>query len=333
MGQTLRLPFAMEEKLCISNDIPRQTLLLPPSDLLQSSLEQILNTLPPRESYNDEQACGFFMGYTGLAFLFFQISALSPDRQILGHDLTYWSKRYMEGERNGSESFTINKEQGCGLLNEKLCFEAWKACLSKEHNDVLAFLSNMPEVLGLYSTEKEDPYETELLYGRAGVLYLLRMLRHHIPSSASSLEKHIAQLAKKIMDTDSDGKGNWEWNGDRVYGPPHGDIGIITQLVLTLPSLAPKLAGKVEELLDLQGLDGNWPSSRDNMGTKKGWQRVQYCHGAPGFVYALQTLRPFYPELHDRIDQAVARGRETTWSRGLLVKEPNLCHGILGNAL
>ena len=135
------------------------------------------------------------------------------------------------------------------------------------------------------------------------------------------------------MGADSDGMGNWEFYGDRFYGPPHGDIDIITQLVLTLPSLAPKLSGKVEELLSLQGPDGNWPSSRDTMEAKKGWERVQYCHGAPGFVCALQTLRPFYPELHDRIDQAIARGRETTWSRGLLTKEPNLCHGILGNAL
>lgn len=205
--------------------------------------------------------------------------------------------------------------------------------MSKEHTDVLAFLSNMPKVLGPYSTEQGNPYENELLYGRTGVLYLLRMLRRWGPNSASSLEEPIAQLAGKIMGTDSDGMGNWEFNGDRVYGPPHGDIGIITQLVLTLPSLAPKLSGKVEELLSLQGPDGNWPSSRDKMEVKKGWERVQYCHGAPGFVCALQTLRPFYPELHDRIDQAVAQGRETTWSRGLLTKEPNLCHGILGNAL
>ncbi|KFY17338.1 hypothetical protein V492_00748 [Pseudogymnoascus sp. VKM F-4246] len=321
----------MDDKLCLPNDIPAQSLQSPPSELLQSSLEQIIQTLPPKDSYDDEQACGFFMGYTGIAFLLFQISALRPSLEILGHDLIYWTKRYMEGKRD-ADSFTINKELGCGLLNEKLCFQALQACLSKEHSDVLNFLGNMPEVLGPYSAEKGDPYETELLYGRTGVLYLLRMLRRWAPNSESSLEEPIAQLVEKIMGMNSDGKGNWEWNGDRIYGPPHGDIGIITQLVLTLPSLAPKLAGKVEELLGLQGPDGNWPSSRNRMDTTKGWERVQYCHGAPGFVCALQTLRPFYPEFHDRIDQAIARGRETTWSRGLLTKEPNLCHGILGNA-
>ncbi|OBT65758.1 hypothetical protein VE03_03275 [Pseudogymnoascus sp. 23342-1-I1] len=317
----------MEEKLCIPNDIPTQTPPSSPSELLRSPLEQILKTFPPKNSYSDEQASGFFMGYTGLAFLLFQISAVRPGLEILGHDLTYWAKRYMEGERNGIDCFTVDREQGC----EQLCFQALKAYLSKEHSNVLPFLPNMLKVLRPYPTEEGDPYETELLYGRTGALYLLRMLRNWVPSSASSLEDPIAQLAGKIMDTDNDGKGNWEFHGDRVYGPPHGDIGIITQLVLTLPSLAPKLSRKVEELLDLQGPDGNWPSSRDKTELKKGWERVQYCHGAPGFVCALQTLRPFYPELHERIDQAVARGRETTWDRGLLTKEPNLCHGILGN--
>ena len=109
------------------------------------------------------------MGYTGLAFLLFQISALRPGLEILGHDLTYWTKRYMEGERNGVGCFTVDKEQGRGLLNEQLCFQALKACMSKEHTDVLAFLSNMPKVLGPYSTEQGDSYETELLYGRTGV--------------------------------------------------------------------------------------------------------------------------------------------------------------------
>jgi len=35
----------------------------------------------------------------------------------------------------------------------------------------------------------------------------------------------------------------------------------------------------------------------------------------------------------DKIDSSIALGRECIWSRGLLKKDPNLCHGIAGNAL
>lgn len=37
---------------------------------------------------------------------------------------------------------------------------------------------------------------------------------------------------------------------------------------------------------------------------------VQLCHGAAGFLYSLVALRPHFPALQDRIDQAIAKGRE-----------------------
>ena len=60
---------------------------------------------------------------------------------------------------------------------------------------------------------------------------------------------------------------------------------------------------------------------------------VQWCHGAPGFAYSLQALRPYFPQLQGRIDVAVAEAQELVWKQGLLTKEPSLCHGIFGNAL
>jgi hypothetical protein len=60
---------------------------------------------------------------------------------------------------------------------------------------------------------------------------------------------------------------------------------------------------------------------------------VQVCHGAPGIVISLLAVRPHFPRLHERIDRAVARGQRAVKERGLLTKEPCLCHGISGNAL
>jgi hypothetical protein len=61
---------------------------------------------------------------------------------------------------------------------------------------------------------------------------------------------------------------------------------------------------------------------------------IQFCHGAPGFMISLLAIRPYFePALQARIDSAVQRGRKLTWNKGLLTKEPNVCHGITGNAL
>jgi hypothetical protein len=49
---------------------------------------------------------------------------------------------------------------------------------------------------------------------------------------------------------------------------------------------------------------------------------------------SLSAIRPYFiAHLQARIDDAVERGREMTWERGLLTKGSNICHGIIGNAL
>jgi len=60
---------------------------------------------------------------------------------------------------------------------------------------------------------------------------------------------------------------------------------------------------------------------------------IHFCHGAPGFVVSLVAIRTYFPILQPRIDVAIKRGRKLIWERGLLTKEPNICHGITGNAL
>ena len=60
---------------------------------------------------------------------------------------------------------------------------------------------------------------------------------------------------------------------------------------------------------------------------------MQFCHGAPGVVSSLVSMRTHFPALETRIDEAVRRGREAIRERGLLTKLPCLCHGISGNAL
>jgi hypothetical protein len=50
-------------------------------------------------------------------------------------------------------------------------------------------------------------------------------------------------------------------------------------------------------------------------------------------VRSLLPLRPFFRSLADKIEQAMKKARYPIWTKGLLLKEPNLCQGIVGNVL
>lgn len=57
------------------------------------------------------------------------------------------------------------------------------------------------------------------------------------------------------------------------------------------------------------------------------------------FIISLSSLHPHFlsqagsAPLISRIDQAVESARICTYERGLLIKQPCLCHGAVGNAL
>ena len=116
----------------------------------------------------------------------------------------------------------------------------------------------------------------------------------------------------------------------------HGSIGIISQIVLCSPKYASRLEGNLIEHLDAQCDNGNWHCRSDKPDFADNPESVYYtqiCHGAPGFVLSLIRLRQHFPNLQSRIDGAIKLARQCIWKDGLLKKEPNLCHGITGNAL
>lgn len=113
----------------------------------------------------------------------------------------------------------------------------------------------------------------------------------------------------------------------------------------TLPTLSPEqtdvMTRVLHDVLGTQYASGNFPSSlpashRDEL--------VQFCHGSPGAALCLSTIRPWVESLGGsssssssslaaQLDRALRLAQEDTWARGLLRKDPSLCHGIAGNAL
>jgi hypothetical protein len=69
----------------------------------------------------------------------------------------------------------------------------------------------------------------------------------------------------------------------------------------------------------MQRVTGLWWRAR-----RSAIRLVQFCHGPLGFVVSLLAIRPHFPNMQTQIDEAIGIG--------LLTKEPNIYHGITGNA-
>lgn len=207
-------------------------------------------------------------------------------------------------------------------MDDILCLLAIGAASSKDKDLAADFCDYSGDVL-------DEGSENELLYGRAGYLYLLRLIKASFGDDPKTLQL-LTDTQDDVIDAILDTPRPWKWHGKVYIGAVHGAVGIITQIILTNPQrYAPKLEMELAVLLTYQYESGNFPSSvppeRDRL--------VQICHGAPGVIVSLLSIRQYLPALKEKIDKAIAKGREAIWERGLLTKEPCICHGKHDNPL
>lgn len=295
-----------------------------PQQELIASLTAITSNCPP--SHNGKysnRVKGLFSGPTSIAYLFFKVSATHPDLRIEGHTPREWCLAYLDC---GSDKLShADGLAGWGIRNEFLAYNAVKAAATKDYSAVTKLVNAITVECG-----NCPPADNEFLAGRAGTLALLRIVRKYMPETAEKAVASCMQsLIKHILE-----HAPWSYHGKSYIGAAHGVIGIITQLVLSDHKLGRNeiIEEQLLELLDLQGPDGHWPTTTSpNRGNQ---ELVQFCHGSPGFVISLVSIQPFVsPELKQQIDAAIELGRREVWKKGLLRKEPNLCHGIVGNML
>ncbi|KAL3424518.1 abscisic acid ABA receptor [Phlyctema vagabunda] len=286
---------------------------------LIKSLTTIVVGSPPKKPWTDafkSDPQGLWTGPTSIAYVFFGLSETHPDLVIEGKVPIDWCYAYLDC---GSDTHPV-AGNGIGVKNEYMAFNTVRAIATKD----LAYVENLKAAAAAANLEA-PAVENEYLSGRAGTLALLRIVRHWIPAASEGLNQVMEPLIKHCLEHQP-----WTFRDVAYIGAAHGSIGIITQIVLCNPSYAPALETPLIEHLDAQREDGNWfvraalPDPTNLM---------QFCHGAPGFVLSLIKLRPYFPKLHARIDKAIKAARERIWEQGILKKEPNLCHGVTGNAL
>ncbi|KFZ06021.1 hypothetical protein V501_07807 [Pseudogymnoascus sp. VKM F-4519 (FW-2642)] len=306
-----------ENKRFIENDATTLLRLGDPKAYLIQSASRIIRDCPPKlpwvSLFRGHVHRGLFVGPTAIAYFFWTLSTKHPDLEIEGKLPVEWCKAYIE---LGQDSVPPLLGESCGITNEFLTSNTIKACLYQDENRAM-------EVISALSNLETDPTYCEWLKGRAGALYILRIIRKWLPNLTTAVNEVITLLIEEILP-----QHPWSWSDRKYIGAVHGDIGILTQIVLSDQSYAPKLESNLLEILELQGDEGNWPVIE---GKEIGL--IQFCHGAPGVLISLLPIRQYFPALHGRIDKAIALGRKVTWERGILTKEPNICHGITGNAL
>ncbi|KAL8846898.1 MAG: hypothetical protein Q9221_008039 [Calogaya cf. arnoldii] len=296
-----------------------------PHGQLVDSLESIVQAYPPRDTYHRHDLHGLYSGPTSVAYLFLHLAQIYPDLVVGGHHASSWCKAYLlpfiRGHSRQHVEVTVDH---CGVINEELAACAVLAALTgdREYSDSLVH----------HTVTIVQPYGSdEWLYGRAGFLYLLRMVRHWTPSTTTKDAMTVS--IKKVGDRILQDGPPWRWHGKEYLGAVHGSVGIITQLVLCNPdySAHPKVTTTLIELLQSQDpTSGNFPSSvesgRDSL--------VQFCHGSPGFALSLPLIQKYFDDATQAtIDDCMAKARKCIWERGLLTKKPSLCHGAAANAL
>ncbi|KAI0828122.1 hypothetical protein F5Y06DRAFT_225912 [Hypoxylon sp. FL0890] len=292
---------------------------------LLSSLDRITTYNPPVHTCSTGWTFqGFYSGPTSIAYLFYRLSQIFPDLEFKQQSLLDWAEAYLSlGARLKKKT---PDPSHCGIANETLAHLALTAVMQRDASLVRQICS--------FETVLNDEGEegsNEWLYGRAGYLYFLRLCRtifkdgNASSSTASALDNTIKKTVTRILAAPQP----WTWHGKQYFGAAHGAIGIICQVVSSRPSTAPKLQNLLSSLLDQQLDSGNFPSSAGSESDRL----VQFCHGGPGFIISLKSLIPHFPELQSKIEDAMANAAKDIWQRGLLTKQPCLCHGIAGNAL
>ncbi|KAF6822062.1 abscisic acid ABA receptor [Colletotrichum plurivorum] len=269
---------------------------------LETHLSRTLTTSPPQSSHLTLTTP--LTSHVGTSYLFLAISALHPRLQIHSYPARHWAVAYVTNIPSPSASSSILG------LTDALSGVAVRAAISSDLSHVRHFLSLLTAALGV-----SESLPTCLLHGLAGTLYLLRLIRHWVPSSAPLVSRSIVQISEHLLSS--------PWSCPDSSSGVDGELGTLTQLVLTSPPLAPRLVEKLADLLRLQQDSGTWPSEDAPPG---------FASGAAGLVISLLSLRPFFPSLHEEIDAVLARGRDFLY-RSVDQAPANLWDGVLGMTL
>ncbi|KAK8121351.1 hypothetical protein PG999_005471 [Apiospora kogelbergensis] len=308
-----------------------------PYNELIACLERIIDFNPPSSSTTWTFE-GLYRGPTSIAFLFHRLSTLYPGLILKSQLLAHWALYYLRlsDPRHGGHSYTAPTANNCGIRNETLAHLTAKALIQWDHRAIYQLCSHEPNI----NDEDKDGCN-QWMNGRAGYLYLLRASDYVVERTGdfegnASSRRLLHSTMEKTIHRMLEVPQPWNWQAGQQLGAAYGTIGSICQIVLSTEAVTVEMQDQLRRILAAQLASGNFPASLPAPAGSFDRREtlVQFCHGAPGFVVSLRSLRPHVPtSMREQIDAAIARTQAHVWARGLLTKMPCLCHGIAGNAL
>ena len=187
------------------DDLSKVQLLEVPGQQLLQALISITRSYPAQNSYNSHECHGLYSGPTSIAYLFLHLSRTHPQLNVSSYSPMQWAKAYLTGERSAA-SVTASKN---GIINEELAFYAVRAALTQNLHDVKSLAKSIK--LGVLTAEQGSD---EWLYGRAGCLYLLRLVRSWVQGIDDMVKPIIEDLVQSIL---AHGP-SWPWHGKDYLG-------------------------------------------------------------------------------------------------------------------
>ncbi|XP_044261291.1 lanC-like protein 2 [Tribolium madens] len=271
--------------------------------------------------YNDYSV---YTGTSGIALL--KLKKDPDSKQILQEALQLLSLHRLRGRRPTFLCGDAGPLALGAIINYKLEDKAYLDCIEKIKalsEDVFDPSSDLPN---------------EYLYGRAGFLFAILYVNKHIsptPFDESFVRKIIETIIICGKNEAKAGKFKcplmYQWHESYYLGAAHGVSGILYLLLqakeyLTENELQAIIKPTVDYLATLRFPSCNFPSSlgRDND------KYVQWCHGAPGFLYLFTTAYKVFGDC--KYLQLALDCGDVIWARGLLRKGYSICHGVSGNA-
>lgn len=329
---------ASPSTLYIPNDEEPQSRT--PSKQVVKALQDLVLKFPPSQ---DSCEGGFYSGTVSIAFLLMAIGQYYADVELKSAyddepkaSISAWLIAYLEVVTKRFRRLESPDDKHCGISCSLLASLALTTAMTKNADTAKELCKEIGAAL------HKETSSHDWLNGRAGALYFLRLARASFSriedpetgelapetSDDRSARKALNRAIEKVILGILDAPRPWRRHEKHYLGAVHGDAGIITQVILTEPNILidpsffpppeegtgpvidyrTKLEIDLKLLLSYQDEDGNWPTEpggRMNV--------VEFCHGAPGIVSSLESIRVFFEynkELQGRIDTAITKGQE-----------------------
>lgn len=313
-----------------------------PTEILKASLTAMLyeiNSFFIPSEFNAEN--GIYLGTAGVAYMYYSISKKDALKE---HHNAFLEKavEYIKPALNVVVKSSHRIKDGPSLLLGHCGVYAVAAVVFNESNNKWLSMKYYKLYVNLAKTCQKQNFlkcgSDELFVGRAGYVLGSLWLAKELQKPINLIELY--EICDVIIRSGKEFSLKHKCKSPLMYsyyklqylGASHG----LCTILLALMAVPGYLEGNityvnyvkecVDYLLNLQYEDGNFPITADEPIKS---DLVQWCHGAPGFVYLMAKAYLLWKD--EKYLNSCKKLAEFVWKNGLLKKGPGLCHGISGN--